>query len=263
MFHPAMPRVLTAAALIFAGSAAHLPAAEADLAKAFQTLKTYQWGQDHRGLSAIDDAVAASRNDADARKSLESRLAAVLPTEASQAAKDYACRQLSLIGSAASVPALAALLPDKNLSHMARYALERIPGDEAVAALRDALTKVGGLQKVGVINSLGARRDSAAVSSLTTFLADADPQVAAAAAAALGDVGNSEAAASLSAFASKAPPALRAALADASLHCAERLLTAGKKAEATALYKELSKPTQPKHVRVAAMRGLLAATGKK
>ncbi len=32
-----------------------------------------------------------------------------------------------VIGTAESVPALAALLPDKDLSHMARYALERIP----------------------------------------------------------------------------------------------------------------------------------------
>ena len=49
--------------------------------------------------------------------------------------------------------------------------------------------------------------------------------------------------------------------ADAYLACAERLLADGKKLEALAIYKALSK-SQIKHVQLAAMRGLLAVAGK-
>jgi len=43
-----------------------------------------------------------------------------------------------VVGTASSVPALAALLTDNELSHMARFALERMPAAEAGAALREA-----------------------------------------------------------------------------------------------------------------------------
>ena len=88
----------------------------------------------------------------------------------SRAAKDFACRTLTVIGTAASVPALAALLADAELSHMARYALERIPAPEAAAALRDALPKLSGKLKIGVIGSLGVRRDEASVPALAALL---------------------------------------------------------------------------------------------
>jgi hypothetical protein len=221
-------------------------AAEEGVDKAFEVLKTYDWGTDRDLLKAIDDAVVASHKDAAARKELEARLAAVLKTDASRAAKDYVCRKLSLIGTAASVPALAALLPDENLSHMARYALERMPCKEAVAAMRDALPKVKGRVKVGVINSLGVRRDAESLP---------------AAVAALGSVGNLEAAKALGAF--RAPEALKLAAADAQLTCGERLLADGKKDEAELVYKRLLKLDQPKHVRVAATLGLLAVKGAK
>jgi len=253
--------LLTASILVCCGLPA--VAAEADVDKAFDALKTYDWGQDRNLLKPIDDAIVGSHGDAAAQKDLASRLAEVLKTDAPQAAKDFVCRKLSLIGSAASVPALAGLLPDEKLSHMARYALERMPAAEAVKAMRDAMPKVKGRVKVGVINSLGVRRDAESTASLVALLADADKEVVSAAAAALGEIGSPEAAKALGDFQKKAPEALRPAAADAYLACAERLLADGKKAEATAIYKALSAGEQPKHVRMAAMRGMLSATGKK
>ena len=126
---------------------------------AFENLKTFNWGEDipkfHELLGAIEVAVPASHGDEAARKSLETRLAAVLGTGASRAAKDYVCRKLTIIGTAASVPALAALVPERELSHMARYALERIQAPEAAEALREALAKTSGAEKAGVAGSLG------------------------------------------------------------------------------------------------------------
>jgi len=243
------------------------PAAEgpdpAAVDQAFEALKTYDWGSDRAPLEALEKAVAACHKDEAARRQLEKRLAAVLGSDVSNAAKDVVCRQLSLIGSAASVPALAALLPDKELSHMARYALERMPCPEAVAAMRQALEKTDGLVKVGIIGSLGVRRDAESVPALVKLLSDADVETACAAAAALGSIGNAQAAQALRGFLAKAPEPVRMAAADACLTCAERLLAAGNKAQASALYMALTKPGQPKHVRLAAMRGLLAVKGQK
>jgi hypothetical protein len=76
-------------------------------------------------------------------------------------------------------------------------------------------------------------------------------------------IGNSEAGKALSEWAKKAPKQMKLAISDACLACAERLLADGEKAEAVALYKSLSGEGQPKHVRLAATRGLLMAAGKK
>ena len=231
--------------------------------KAFEALKTYNWGADRNLLKPIDEAVIAAHGDAAARKALEARLAAVLKTDASRDAKDFVCRKLMVIGTAESVPALGDLLGDKDLSHMARYALERMPAPEAAQALRDALPKVSGATKIGVIGSLGARRDAASAPALAALLGDADKTIACAAAYALGAIGSADAAKALGNVAKTAPEDLKKAVADASLICAERLLADGKKAEAMLVYKSLCGEDQPKHVRLAATRGLLAVAGKK
>ncbi len=233
-----------------------------DLDKAFEALKTYDWGTDRKKMDPIDDAVVATYGDAAARKALEKRLAAVLGSGALRSAKDYVCRTLKTMGTAESVPALAALLPDKDLSHMARYALERIPAPEAAAAMRSALPGLTGKLKAGVIGSLGVRRDEASVSAVAGALGDADAAVASAAACALGDIGTPEAAKALAQAAKGAPEGVKLAVADGCLVCAEQLLADGKKAEAVALYKSLGGEDQPKQVRLAATRGLLSAAGK-
>jgi HEAT repeat protein len=228
------------------------------LDQAFDALKTYDWGTDVSALKPIDEAVVATHGNDAARKELETRLAAVLKTEVSRDAKDYVCRKLMVIGTAASVPTLAELLPEKDHSHMARYALERIPAPEAAQAMRDALPKLTGALKVGVIGSLGVRRDTASVPALAALLGDADPAVASAAAFALGDIGGPEATKALM----TARPAGEAAT-DGRLACAEGFLADGKKAEALAVYKSLAGAEQPKHIRLAATRGMLACAGKK
>jgi HEAT repeat protein len=231
------------------------------LDQALSALKTLDWGADLKPLKPIDEAINSSHGDASARKDLETKLAALLSTDVSRSAKDFICRKLMIIGTAASVPALAALLVDKSLSHMARFALERIPGDEAAKALRDALAMANGEQKIGVITSLGARRDDANVKALSGLLGEADGKVAAAAAHALGAI-RSAAAAQALAQAKTTGDDARQAVSDASLACAEELLSLGKKAEATAIYKRFTGEDQPRHVRVAATRGMLAVAGK-
>jgi HEAT repeat protein len=231
------------------------------LDQAFEALKSFDWGQDISVLAAIDEAVVATHGDAAARKDLEDRLIAMLTVEMPLDAKQFVCRKLRVIGTSASVPALAGLLSDPQLSHMARYALERIPTAEAASALRDSLPKLAGPLKVGVISSLGSRKDAASVPALSELLGDGDLTVARAAACALGVIRTPEAAQALAR--TEAADEVKSAVTDASLACAESFLSAGNKGQALAIYKTLIAGEPPKHVKLAATRGILACAESK
>jgi HEAT repeat protein len=227
------------------------------LADAFEALKTFDWGTDLALLAPIDDAVAASRSGAETTQELEQRLVAALNESLSRDAKDYLCRKLAVVGTANAVPALAVLLPQKDHSHMARFALERIPAAEATKALSDSLEKVSGNLKIGIIGSLGARRDQEAIKQLGTLLNDQDAAVARASAQALGTIGTAESAAVLQASLHKASGDQQAVI-DALLTCADALLASGNGADATAIFQSLSSDKHGRLVRLAATRGLLA-----
>jgi HEAT repeat protein len=104
---------------------------------------------------------------------------------ASMYARAKACQRLAVIGDKTAVAALAPLLADPRLSHYARTALEPIPDRSADEALRGALGKVKGPQRIGVIASIGIRRDAHAVVALEKLRHDADPEVGRAADSAL------------------------------------------------------------------------------
>ena len=231
--------------------------------KALETLKTYDWGSDRNALNPIDQTIVAAQGNAAALKPLEKALADALAGGISRSAQDYVCRKLRVIGTRQSVEALAALLPDEKTSHIARYALERIPDEKAAEAMRDALPKVGSKLKPGIIGSLGTRRDKKSIKIISRLLGDSDINVARAAAQSLGLIGTSAAATELSKFAKKASADMKIPAGDACMVCAERLLVDGKKSEAVALYTQLKGDNQPSQVRAAAMKGILTAATKK
>jgi HEAT repeat protein len=254
---------LAAGATTMAAAKAIAETDSAAVDQAFETLKTYDWGADRETLKPIDEAIIATHGDTAAREALEKSLVDALAGGISRSAQDYVCRRLRVVGTARSIKALAALLPAEETSHIARYALERIPDEKAVEAMRDALPKVGSKLKPGIIGSLGKRRDQKSIGAISKLLGDSDIQVARAAAQSLGLIGTPAAAKELSKFAKKAPTNMKIPVADARLICAEQLLADGEKSEAVALYKELTGDDQPTHVKVAAMKGMLAAATKK
>lgn len=128
----------------------------------------------------------------DARK-----LIGVLQSGAPLFEKCKACQRLAVIGTAEAVPVLAGLLGDEKLAHYARFALEPIPDPSVDDALRAAMAALKGKLLVGVINSVGSRRDAKALDNLTKLVGDADLDAAAAAAAAIGRIGTSSAARAL------------------------------------------------------------------
>ena len=207
-------------------------------------------------------AWAAEAEQPDPAKEKELALIAVLESDAPPREKAIPCKQLAIYGTKDAVPALAALLPDEQLASWARIALEAIPGPEADAALREAMGKLKGRLLVGVINSIGVRRDAEAVDGLVAKLKDADAEVAAAAAAALGRIGNAPAAEVLEQSLAGGPMAVRSEAAEGCVRCAENALAAGNAAEAVRLYEAVRKADVPKQRKLEATRGLILARGK-
>jgi HEAT repeat protein len=187
----------------------------------------------------------------------EDKALATLRSDAPLKDKADACRLLARVGTSNSVPVLAALLADESLSHMARHALEQIPDPSANAALRDALGKLKGRLLIGVIHSLGVRKDADAVTPLAAFLTDPDPAVAGAAAQALGNIGG-HALPLLEKAMATAPPTTQLAVCEGLLRCAESMPGG----QAAAVYEKLrNMPGLPHHVRVAALQGLVRCRG--
>jgi HEAT repeat protein len=191
----------------------------------------------------------------------EAELIVVLRSDAGEADKALVCKKLAIKGSAAAVGDLAKLLANERLASWARIPLEAIPGPEADAALRAAAGSLSGRLLVGVINSIGVRRDAAATSLLEGRLGDADAEVAAAAAAALGKIGTPAAAAILAKQLTAAEPRLDH-MAQAAIVCAERLLAAGQAGEAGKVYGAIRTAKVSEQRQAEATRGLILARGK-
>jgi len=186
-------------------------------------------------------------------------LIAVLQSDVPKGEKAITCKRLTIYGTEQSVPALALLLADKELASWARIALEAIPGPVADAALRDALGKLEGRLLIGVINSIGVRRDVHAVDTLVQKLDDANAGVASAAAVALGHIGGEQAAKALTQSLADAPAGVRSAVAEGCILCAEWLLAHEKAAEAVKLYDTIREADVPIQRHLEAIRGAILA----
>ncbi|MCC6856983.1 MAG: HEAT repeat domain-containing protein [Bryobacterales bacterium] len=172
--------------------------------------------------------------------------------------KAIACKRLSIIGGREAVQPMAALLSHPQLACYARFGLEPIPDPSVDDALRAALPKLTGKLQIGVIHSIGFRKDARALNALSKLIHDSDPQVAGAAAAAVGMIGGLQAGKILQAALKSTQPPVFPVAARACLLCAESLMAANR-ARALELYTELSEKSMPEPVRLAALRVLNAA----
>ena len=250
-----LPRLLALAALALcvAGGAA--------MGDEYDDLVKYDWSQGRATLAAIEAQIRDAATPA-ARQAIEARLIKVLAHPAATGpCKQFVCRMLRRVGSPACVPAVKPLLADAKLAHMARFALQHLEGDEAGAALRDALGRARGTVKLGIVASLGARRDPKAVPALAKLAVSDDVALARAAVNALGQIGTADAAKALSAV--EAPEALASVRADATLLCADRALADGDAAAAAAIYRRMFAAGNAKMIRIAALRGIVMAEKEK
>ena len=216
-------------------------------------------------IAALASAMAASRAGAVAADSKDSaaekqrQLIRALKSDTPPEDKAIACKQLAIYGTKDAVPALAAMLSDPRLASWARIALEAIPGPAADAALRKAMGGLQGRLLIGTINSIAVRRDAKAVAGLVKELKAADPEVASAAAVALGRIGGAKAAKALEQSLATAPAAVRPAVAEGCVLCAEGFLVRGKPAGAVKLCDAVRKAEVPKQRILEATRGAILA----
>jgi HEAT repeat protein len=206
------------------------------------------------GLLLAGGAPAFGQDARPAANRRETKLIAVLKSDAPLKNKEDACVELARVGTKESVGPLAALLGDEKMSHMARYALEPIPDPAVDSALRDASGRLRGRPLIGVIGSIGVRRDAKAVERLTALLKDKDADVAQAAARALGSVGTADAVKALEVALAEAPADERLAIAEGLFRCAEVFSHRDERGAAISIYKRLDDAKMPKRVRDAAVR---------
>ena len=189
-----------------------------------------------------------------AAETTEAAALAVLASDAGVHEKARACQQLAVVAGPASVPALAALLDQEPLGDYARSGLEGIKEPVAGDALRAALPKLKGRLLAGVVNSLGVRRDTAAVPDLQKLALDPKSGVASEALASLGMIGTAEAAKTIRTVLAAGPGESRVAAAHAALEAAARLAKAGDRATAQELLGEVARVLPSGHIAAAAQR---------
>lgn len=229
--------------------------------KLLKKIKSYKFGDSRERLTELSAVLRSVGNSPDDLLQIEKRFDKFLNSKATFAGKQFICHKLSLIGSEASVPTLSKLLVDPETSDMARYALERIPGAKVNKALVAALAQTHGKTRIGIINSLGVRKDAMAISTLEQFVNDSDAETATAALAALGNIAQPAAASIFdNAIETKCGQVRVTALASY-LKVADNLAVGGRTNDAIEIYKKLDGPDVPAAIRVAAFRGQFKADG--
>lgn len=181
---------------------------------------------------------------------------AVLASEAGVHEKARACQQLGDFGGPESVPALASLLSHEVLADYARSGLEGIADPSAGLALRQALGTLQGRNLAGVVNSLGVRRERAALPELQALALDPKRGVAAEAMASLGMMGSVEAAKTLQQILKSDSMEQRESAAHAALVAAEHLAKGKNAAAARDLLNEVVHALPAGHLPVVAQRQL-------
>jgi HEAT repeat protein len=191
-------------------------------------------------------------------KQVEDKLCGFLESGVSPAAKDAASRELGLIATERSVPALSRLLAHRETAEIARRIRERIPGDKADTTLRKALLSSYGDSRIGIINTLAMRGDSRAVPQLRRLM-DAGGVESQAAIMALGSIATPAAVQALKAARNNADARRRSAVSRALLASAERFQERGESCGAAEIYRDLLAVSQQETVTIPALRGLTAA----
>jgi HEAT repeat protein len=206
-------------------------------------------------------AFRASRPGAETeRAALSKALVAKLTVDASTPVKVLLLRHLQRIGGDEAVPAIAALLADKDaqVRECARRALSNIPTKSAADAIRGAIDKADDPAWHGaLIGALAYRRDPADAPLFARAAARTDDAVRIPAMIALARTGDASALSVLTANRETGSDAAKAVANEACLMLADRLVTLDHRPDAAKIYREyLDAPQQQPRYRCAAIIGL-------
>ncbi|HJP35456.1 MAG TPA: HEAT repeat domain-containing protein [Gammaproteobacteria bacterium] len=248
---------LILAALMVAMGAAY--GADDSLRDPYAAILSYEVGQSPKALKAIEEEIRGAT--AGQRLAIEGKLLGALESpEATVACKQFVCRMLRRTGASESLPALARLLADEELSHMARFALQEMQDSRVDEILREALAGLSGGARVGVVNTIAQRCDPRAVPQLVKLLKSEDTSLLRAAISALGHIGGGKAAKALKRV--KVGDDIETHRADAYLMCADKMLAEGDASSALEIYSKMADEKNSAMVRAAAYRGVVLADKK-
>lgn len=224
-------------------------------------IAVYEYGMDRSALSEFSDIVTEELNKTGNRNKMENKMTDFILSSATLDGKQFMCEQLSLAAPERVVMVLLILLKSPETSDMARYALERIPGITSDIALVDAVENNSDDEIIiGSINSLANRKDTSGVEEIAGYLNSENKILAAAAATALGMIGNEKATEIISVQLPNYDGNVGDLLADSYLKCADNMLATGNNTGAEKIYSEVLQSEKNDAVRQAALNGLLEST---
>jgi HEAT repeat protein len=234
----------------------------AQLESLLSKIATYNYGGDPSPAIQLDELIGRASGSAESRKVLEARLLRFLQSDATPAGKEAAFRGLSIVGSDASIAVLSPMLIAIDTAEMARYALAAIPGPAVDDALRKALSQGPSDRiRIGLINSLGRRRDAKAVPVLSPLLTGSNLELTAAAAAALAAIADRPALDALRAARSKAQGPARDVVTEAFVVSAGHFAGRGENAVASGVFREVITSEPMGSIRVRALAGFAKSAG--
>ena len=215
-----------------------------------------------RALSALRRLVARTTDDGD-RARLAGLFVARLAAERPLAERRAAAELLGRLGSAAHVDALAPLLENRELFDTAAQALAQIPGEEARTTLVNALARPRPAEQTALLIELLAARGEPA--NLEVFRAAATVEndvVRAAAAKALGSLGEPAAAKPLLALLRSKSLRVRLAALEAAIGLAQALDRKGEGQAASDLAWRAYEAARSDAERAVALPGLATVVGR-
>lgn len=227
-------------------------------------LAVYKYNDPRETLVLLEELTRRRQGAGDSVDDLELAYLELLQSEdATQEAKSFACKQLSMVGGRKSIPILSEILLDFDLADMARYALQRIPHSNAKIALGDALSLVGPEHRAGIIASLGVLQDLRAIKAISAHIHDSDERVVTAALHALAAMPSAEAAAVLLVAVEQKEGDLKRLAKVSYVKCGFSLLERRRTVDAKKVFTTaIETMTEDLNLRVTALRGIIAAAGR-
>ena len=221
------------------------------------SLVQYKLGDSRLVLTAFEESIKATSPAQ--RQAVEQRLLTLLTGSPSPDFKRWACRQLLIVGSPASIPTVTPYLKEEGWMEACDMLLA-LPEKQGLATLLQTLPTLDNERRATLIHAVGLCHAPSAVPTLTTYASDPDIQTSSAALLALSHIQDSSAADALLALKPTTHNAFRiieAKLANATLQ------RENNPKKAKELFESVySDTTLPAHYRAAALLGLTASNPK-
>lgn len=230
---------------------------DAGLQKLVADAAKYESGQNAEPIQKIEQLLRDALGKPALQAELEAAMVKLLAPTSTFEARRFACQILAVVGTDASLPALAELLKNDDTAGIACLALSTRRSPKVNETLRNALASARGRRQLQIVGALGNHQDPDSVKTLASLARDADAAVAETAIIALSKIGTAAAHEAIRTLGKDTKPAHAWAVTEATQRMAEQLAAAGDRKAASAVYTELLDSKSPLNVRRGALAALL------